>query len=109
MHFTPRTASILLLSTFQLYAFAAPAAIIAKRGGILESTPGDLAGDDLKAWNDCVAVTAREDGFSCLKLSGRKDGCLAAEITIQKPCENKGVQARLTEIYCEKNPGGKFC
>lgn len=25
------------------------------------------------------------------------------------PCENKGVQARLTQIYCEGNPRGKFC
>jgi hypothetical protein len=93
MHFTPRTASILPLSTFQLHASAAPtavdapAAIIAKRGDILEDTPGDLAGDDLKAWNDCVAVTASENGFSCLQLGGKatKDGCLAAENTIQNP------------------------
>ena len=78
-----------------------------KRAGILDDTSGDLTGDDLAAWNACVAVTASEAGESCGSLTagtGAQDGCYAAEISIQKPCENAAVQARLTVIYCTTAP-----
>ena len=84
-----------------------------KRSSIVDDSPGDLTGNDLKAWNACVAVTVNEQGRSCGSLTpgtGAQDGCYAAEITIQKPCENAGVQKRLTQIYCSTQPPGtKFC
>jgi len=105
---TPSISSVLAAPT--LLPTAAP---VFKRGSIVDDTPGGLTGDDLKAWNACVAVTISEQGRTCDSLkagTGAQDGCYAAEITIQKPCENAGVQKRLTEIYCSTQPPGtKSC
>ena len=81
-----------------------------KRDGIDPNDPGNLTGDDLKAWNDCKALP--DDGSPCSRIgtTGGKSGCYTAEISIQKPCGNAGVQRRLNEIYCSTQPKGtKFC
>jgi hypothetical protein len=80
---------------------------------ILDDTPGDLTGDDLKAWYECCGVVVNEQGRNCGSLAagtGAQDGYYAAEITIQAPCENVGVQRRLNEVYCSTQPPAtKFC
>ncbi len=59
--------------------------------------PGDCAGDDLVAYNACVANTLARCGKSCgsLDSDGAISACTVAEGTTREPCQNACVQSRL--------------
>jgi hypothetical protein len=79
---------------------------------ICDVGPGDCQGDDLTAYNSCVAVTLGQCGRDCGTLeagTGAQEGCYAAQIGIQKPCENACVQTQLRNKLCQDDPDSKVC